>query len=245
VDIEAIAFDVNGTLVDILTEDGSEQVFRAAGHFLTYQGILLRRHALRDLYFQIMKQQQQASTEEHPEFDAVAIWRQIVDTHATDFTRQLPEAKRAQMPLFLAEMSRGVSRHRLRPYPHVVEVLDVLRERFPLSIVTDAQSAFASAELHKVGLLDYFNPVVVSGDYGYRKPDGRLFHAALEAMGVAAERALFVGNDMFRDVFGASQAGMGTVLFHTEYGAKHHPDCVPDHEIHDFRQLLEIVGLGS
>jgi hypothetical protein len=29
---------VNGTLVRILTEDGMEQIFRAAAHFLTYQG---------------------------------------------------------------------------------------------------------------------------------------------------------------------------------------------------------------
>ena len=37
--IRAVAFDVNGTLVKILTEDGSEDIFRAAAHFLTYQGI--------------------------------------------------------------------------------------------------------------------------------------------------------------------------------------------------------------
>ena len=45
------------------------------------------------------------------------------------------------MPLFLAEMSRGISRRRLRLYPHVRDVLDILRERFPLAVVTDAQSA--------------------------------------------------------------------------------------------------------
>ena len=38
-DIRAVAFDVNGTLVRILTEDGIDQIFRSAAHFLTYQGI--------------------------------------------------------------------------------------------------------------------------------------------------------------------------------------------------------------
>ena len=37
--IQAVAFDVNGTLVKILAEDGSEDIFRAAAHFLTYRGI--------------------------------------------------------------------------------------------------------------------------------------------------------------------------------------------------------------
>jgi len=243
-DIQAVAFDVNGTLVRILTDDGDEQVFRAAGHFLTYQGIELHRHELRDLYFQIMKEQQRASPEQHPEFDAVGIWRSIIDDHATDFTRALPAGKLQQLPLFLAEMTRGVSRRRLSLYPYVREVLDVLRARCPLAIVTDAQSAYARGELHKVGLLGYFDPIIVSGDHGYRKPDRRLFQLALDGMGAAAENALYVGNDMYRDIYGAQEAGLTTVMFDSDQGEKIYRDCQPDYTITDFRDLLPILGLA-
>src|ERR1700730_6935494 len=150
-DIRAIAFDVNGTLVRILADDDDERVFRAAAHFLSYQGIGLHRHELRDLYFQIMKEQLRTSPEKYPEFDAVGIWRSIIEDHATDFTRALPAGKLQQMPLFLAEMTRGVSRQQLSPDPHVREVLDVLYNRYPLAIVTDAQSTYARSELFKVG----------------------------------------------------------------------------------------------
>jgi len=242
-DIRAVAFDVNGTLVRILTKDGMDQIFRSIAHFLTYQGIDLHRHQVRDLYFEIMKQQQQASSEEHPEFDAVAIWRSLIQAHATEFTRGLPPGKLEQMPLFLAEMYRGISRCRLRLYPQVREVLDVLRERYPLAIVTDAQSAYARGELHKVGLLDYFDPIVVSGDHGYRKPDRRLFQVALDGMGVAAEHALYVGNDMYRDIYGAWEAGMRTVMFDSDQGAGTHLDCEPDHTITDFRDLRKVLDL--
>jgi putative hydrolase of the HAD superfamily len=244
-DIRAVAFDVNGTLVRILTDDGMEQIFRSIAHFLTYQGIDLHRHQVRDLYFEHMKEQQQASPEEHPEFDAVGIWRSILQAHLTEFTRALPAEKLEQMPMFLAEMYRGISRCRLRLYPHVLEVLDVLRERYPLAVVTDAQSAYARAELHKVGLLDYFDPIVVSGDHGYRKPDRRLFQLALDGMGVAAEHALYVGNDMHRDIFGAQEAGMTTVMVESDQGADVHLDCVPDYTITDLRDLLTILGDGS
>jgi putative hydrolase of the HAD superfamily len=244
-DIRAVAFDVNGTLVRILTDDGMEQIFRSIAHFLTYQGIDLHRHQVRDLYFEHMKEQQQASPEEHPEFDAVGIWRSILQAHLTEFTRALPAEKLEQMPLFLAEMYRGISRCRLRLYPHVREVLDVLRERYPLAVVTDAQSAYARAELHKVGLLDYFDPIVVSGDHGYRKPDRRLFQLALDAMSVAAEHALYIGNDMHRDIFGAQEAGMTTVMVESDQGADVHLDCVPDYTITDLRDLLTILGDGS
>jgi phosphoglycolate phosphatase-like HAD superfamily hydrolase len=62
-DIRAVLFDVNGTLVDIVTDEGMEQIFRSASHLLTYQGIDLRRHQLRDLYFHHVKAQQDASAE--------------------------------------------------------------------------------------------------------------------------------------------------------------------------------------
>jgi putative hydrolase of the HAD superfamily len=242
-DIRAIAFDVNGTLIRIQTEDGDEQIFRSAAHFLTYQGIDLHRDQVRDLYFQIMKEQLQASPEEYPEFDAVGIWRAIIDGHMTDFTRALPAGKLRQMPLFLAEMARGIARRRLGLYPSVREVLEVLRGRYPLAVVTDAQSANARGELHKVGLLGCFDPVIVSGDHGYRKPDRRLFQFALDGMNVAAGDTLYVGNDMYRDIFGAREAGMKTVMFDSDQGSKTHPGCVPDHTITDFRDLLRILGL--
>jgi putative hydrolase of the HAD superfamily len=240
-DVRAIAFDVNGTLIEIETEDGMDEIFRAAGHFLTYQGIDMRRQHVRDLYFHLLKAQQKDSPEEHPEFDAVGIWRTIVEDHMTDFTRHLPAEKLAWMPVFLAEMSRGISRRRLRLYPHVRDVLDALRERLPLAVVTDGQSAWARGELHKVRVLDYFDPVVVSGDHGYRKPDPRLFQIALDAMGVSPEHAIYVGNDMHRDIYGAREVGMTTVMFTSDQGTKEHGDCVADYTIDDHRELLEIL----
>jgi putative hydrolase of the HAD superfamily len=243
-DIRAVAFDVNGTLVRILTDEGMEQIFRSAAHFLTYQGIDLHRDRVRELYFRTLREQQRTSPEQHPEFDAVAIWRSIIDGNATEFTRTLPAGKLEQLPLFLAEMFRGISRRRLGLYPYVREVLDVLRERYPLAVVTDAQSAYARGELHKVGLLDYFDPIVISGDYGYRKPDRRLFQLALDEMGVAAENAVYVGNDMHRDIFGAREAGMTTVLFESDQGTSAYLDCVPDYLITDLRDLWKILGLN-
>src|SRR5579859_3264134 len=242
-DIRAIAFDVNGTLVRILADDGDERAFRAAAHFLTYQGIDLHRYELRELYFQLLKEQLRTSPERYPEFDAVGIWRSIIEDHQTDFTRALPSARLEQIPLSLAELARGVSRRRLGLYPYVREVLDVLRERYPLAVVTDAQSAYARSELHKVGLLGYFDPVVVSGDHGYCKPDPRLFQLALDGMAVAAGNTLYVGNDMYRDIYGAREAGLTTVMFDSDQGEKTYRDCAPDYTITDFRDLLQILGL--
>lgn len=241
--IAAVAFDVNGTLVHIHTEDDREDIFRAIGHFLTYQGIDLRRHAIRDLYFDRLKQQQHESAEQFPEFDAVAIWRSIVVDHATDFTHALAPERLAELPQTLAELYRGVSRRKLKLYPHVRPMLAALRERFPLAIVSDGQKAWARGELHKVGLTEYFGPIVISGEHGFRKPDRRLFQYALDGLGVPAEKTVYVGNDMYRDVYGAREMGMTTVMFDSDQGTKRHDDCVPDFTITDHRDLLSILGM--
>ena len=167
----------------------------------------------------------------------------MIEDHQTDFTRALPAGRLQQIPLFLAEMARGISRRRLGLYPYVREVLDVLRDRYPLAIVTDAQSTSARGELHKVGLLGYFDPIIVSGDHGYRKPDPRLFQFALDGMAVAAENVLYVGNDMYRDIYGAREARMTTVMFDSDQGEQTYRDCTPDYTITDFRDLLQILGL--
>jgi len=150
-----------------------------------------------------------------------------------------------QLPVSLAEMHRGISRRKLRLYPFVSEVLDALRGAIPMGVVTDAQSAYARAELQQVGILDYFHPIIVSGDYGYRKPDPRLFHFAIDALGVPAESILYVGNDMHRDIYGARQVGMQTLMFDSDQGTKEYEECAPDHRITDYRDLLTLLGIPA
>ena len=236
---------MNGTLIEIWTDDHTEEIYRAAAHFLTYQGIDLRRDQVRDRYFEIMKEQQRTSAETHPEFDAVGIWRQIIEENRSAYTNSPTPEKLGQLPLCLAEMYRGISRRKLKLYPFVSEMLDALRGQIPMGLVTDAQSAYARGELHQVGILDYFDPIIVSGDYGYRKPDPRLFQLAIDALGAPAENILYVGNDMHRDIYGARQAGMQTLMFDSDQGTKEYDDCMPDHRIADYRDLLSLLGIPA
>jgi putative hydrolase of the HAD superfamily len=135
-----------------------------------------------------------------------------------------------------------VTRRQLKLYPYARSVLEKLHGRIPMAIVTDAQSSWARGELHKVGIAKYFDPIVISGDYGYRKPDPRLFQTAIDAMGIAAANTLYVGNDMHRDIFGAQEVGMQTVMFESDQGTKSYLGRKADHTIKDLRHLLTIVG---
>lgn len=239
--IRAILFDVNGTLIDIETDEGMEEAYRAVGHFLTYQGISLRRGEVRDLYFRIMKEQLAASREIYPEFNVVAVWGEVLRRCSTEYTSSLTSEKLLHMPLFIAEMQRGISRKRLAAFPQTREILAQLQARYRLAIVSDAQSAYAVPELRAVGLAEYFAPIVISGDYGYRKPDRRLFQAALTELRVSPEEAIFVGNDRFRDIWGARSVGMKTILFCPRGSPAGSPETEPDYLLYEYADLPRAI----
>ena len=54
--------------------------------------------------------------------------------------------------------------------------------------------------------------IVDSGAVGVAKPDPRIFHIALEAMGVTASETWYVGDTPGVDVVGASKAGLYPIL---------------------------------
>jgi putative hydrolase of the HAD superfamily len=246
-EIRALLFDVNGTLIDIETDEGMEEAYRAISHFLTYQGIALHRGEVRDLYFQIMKEQFAASTETFPEFDVVAVWREVLHRFATDYTKSLGAEKLQQMPLFLAELQRGIARKRLVAFPQTHEILARVKTSHRLAVVSDAQSAYGLPELKAAGLADYFASVIISGDYGYRKPDPRLFQAALSALQVRPQEAIFIGNDPFRDVHGARQVGMKTILFCPSGHPGGSPENEPDYILYQYADLpraIEFLATG-
>ncbi|MGH7337190.1 MAG: HAD-IA family hydrolase [Myxococcota bacterium] len=91
------------------------------------------------------------------------------------------------------------------------EMLEALRAARLLTAVVsnfDRRLPGILADLDLAPLLDL---VWLPSDAGVAKPDPAIFTSALAALGVTAERALFVGNDAQRDLEGARAAGLRPV----------------------------------
>jgi putative hydrolase of the HAD superfamily len=71
--------------------------------------------------------------------------------------------------------------------------------------------------LRKLGLSQFFNAVVVSGDVGWRKPHKRIFKDALERLQVEAGEAVYVGDSPLEDIKGAEAAGIRTVFVPSQF----------------------------
>jgi HAD superfamily hydrolase (TIGR01509 family) len=91
-----------------------------------------------------------------------------------------------------------------------------------LGVVSNSDGRVEQA-LVAAGLRDCFDVVFDSALVGVEKPDPAIFRAALTALGVAPEEALYVGDLYEVDVLGARSAGMeGVLLLQDERAA---PDC--------------------
>ena len=234
--IKGLLFDLYGTVVDIETDEGMEEIYRGIAHYLTYQGVYLHRWEVRDRYYRIMKEQREQSREEHPEIDVLAIWNALLLQEGMK-----SPVLREGLSLTLAHLYRAISRKHLQLYPGVKEVLDTLRPAYRMAILSDAQPCFALPEIRAVGLEGYFDPLVISVDCGFRKPDRRIFGKALAAMSLSPEEVIFVGNDMYRDIFGASRLGIRTVYFDSNQGAKAYENTSPDFTARRFEEVPEGV----
>jgi len=99
-------------------------------------------------------------------------------------------------------------------HPQTHLLLDRLRaEGLELGLVsnTTTPKRFLDEALESQGLGERLGTAVFSRELGKRKPHPAIFEAALEALGVAAERTVFVGDRSYEDVHGAAAVGMTTV----------------------------------
>ena len=83
--------------------------------------------------------------------------------------------------------------NRLQPFPGALQTLVELRRRgVALALVTNGETASQRGKIDKVGLVPYFDVVVVEGEFGIGKPEPAVFRHALAAVGRQPHEAWMV-----------------------------------------------------
>ena len=96
-------------------------------------------------------------------------------------------------------------------FPETLATLDLLRPSYPLALVTNGAPDIQRDKLAGSGLEAYFPVVQVSIEAGYGKPDPAIFVRAIDALGVAPENTVMVGDNPARDILGANRAGIRAI----------------------------------
>lgn len=125
-----------------------------------------------------------------------------------------------------------------RLMPNTIEVLDYLKDRYPMTIVTNGFEEIQYTKLNASGLTPYFKNVVTSARAGHKKPAKEIFEFALNESGFQSHEAVMIGDNLLTDIGGAHNASVDTVFFNPN---KISHEGKPHYEIHDLKQLLDIL----
>ncbi len=182
--IRAVIFDLGGVI--LRTEDGAPREALAAR-------LGVSRRALEDLVFNSPAGQQA----QRGEITAEALWEHV-RAHFGLPPEQMPEVQRAFW---------GGDRldHAL------VDFIRRLRPRHTTALLSNAWRDLRAA-LHRWGIADAFDHIVISAEEGVMKPDPHIYRVVLARVGVAPAEAVFV-DDFRQNVDGARAVGMHAIHF--------------------------------
>ena len=102
--------------------------------------------------------------------------------------------------------------HHFTLYEEVPEVLRALHaEGYTIGLISNTQRSLAAFERH-FELEGLFSVLLSSSEHGYMKPHPSIFEEGLRQAGVAADRAVMVGDSVPHDIAGALRLGMRGIL---------------------------------
>ena len=122
------------------------------------------------------------------------------------------------------------ARNRVELYPDAGPALQRLAGRFPIASLSNG-----NADLHRIGLGEYFVATVTARTVGVGKPHPRIFARAVACLGLPATQVAHVGDDPLLDVQGAQRAGLVAVWLNRSGAAWPLPR--PPH--------IQVAGLGA
>lgn len=96
-------------------------------------------------------------------------------------------------------------------FPEALEVLDKLRNEYPLGLITNGPADIQRQEIATLGLGHYFDVILIEGELGEGKPHERVFREAQALMHLEAGELVMIGNSYRHDIQPAIEAGWKTV----------------------------------
>lgn len=127
----------------------------------------------------------------------------------------------------------------------IPEVLAKIKEMgFRMGIISNTQSLNqVRYNLIQYDILDYFDPIVLSSEYGRRKPDPAIFYHAARLASVPTSACAYIGDKVNRDIVGARRSGfrLAIQIKHTYDDGIKDEGATPDAIIKNMMELIPIL----
>lgn len=218
-------FDLYGTLVDIHTDENSDQVWEKLALFYGYYGALYTPQELHTLYLELVEKKENIQKSEleaepryaHEAFPEIKIEKIFQEL----FMRKGVEAD-IELSIHAGQFFRALSTEYIRLYNGVPQMLQAIHKmENKIYLLSNAQRIFTAYEMNFLNISQYFDAILISSEYGTKKPDIRFFNILLEEYQLKPDDCIMIGNDAKCDIAGAKSAGMDTYYIHSNIS----PDC--------------------
>jgi len=197
----AIFFDAVGTLFYLTKSVGDHYALVASA-----VGLKLDPAAFDRAFFSAWKQMPaRVPIDGARENDDKDWWRELVDLILDQVAPELDEIDRDNFFEIAYEHFAEAGVWEL--YPEVVDVLEKLRPRFRLAVISNFDGRLRMI-LKELGVSKFFPHVFISSEIGADKPDPLIYQRAVKFLGVEPKEVLHVGDDPERDWKGATAAGL-------------------------------------
>ena len=203
--IKGIIFDCYNTLIDIKTDADSLDTYKQVSNWLIYQGVKIDPEELMAEYKKTSKEELESRWEKNPEIKIELVFDKICKQHA------LWDINKSIVGVEAARAFRAASLRHFSAFHQSVELLKELKD-YPMVIVSNAQAVFTLLELKYLDLTKYFQFVILSSEFGHRKPDPRIILEGARKLGLKPEEILSIGDNMEHDIAPSAKLGMKTML---------------------------------
>jgi len=143
-----------------------------------------------------------------------------------------------QIALDFARQYVTISPTKTKLFPDTIEVLEALKLRYKLYIITNGFLEVQQKKLKNSGLAPFFDRTYISDQIGVQKPHPYFFEYAIKSSHASPKASLVIGDSLEADIKGAQKAGLDHVFFNSKR-IKH--DIMVMHEISTLKELLEIL----
>jgi len=98
-------------------------------------------------------------------------------------------------------------------FPGAIEVLESLKGRYNLHIITNGFEEVQETKIEANGLKKFFKTITTSEEAGVKKPSEGIFLFAFEKANARADESIMIGDDFEVDILGAKNVGMDQIFF--------------------------------
>jgi putative hydrolase of the HAD superfamily len=120
---------------------------------------------------------------------------------------------------------------------NTINIINSLKMHVKVAIITNGSTQRQKAKIMNTHLNGCFDLIIISEEVGFSKPDKRIFELALNKLNVQPEAALFVGDDIEKDIGGCQIANIKGIWFNPHMN-KNDTKIKPYAEINSFDKLL-------